>query len=453
MDEGKRGGFTSKMGIVLATAGSAVGLGNIWRFPYMTGMNGGAAFILIYSVCVLLLGIPGMVAEFVVGRSSQSNAARAYKKLAGSTPWRVIGYLGVVTSMIILGFYAVVAGWCLQYLFASLAGQVQGDAQYVQDYFVTFSSDAIRPVLWGIVFIALTHLVVVRGVRRGIERASKWLMPILLLLLFVLMIASCLLPGAMEGVKFLLMPDFSKLSGSAVASAIGQAFFSLSLGVGTILVYASYMRKEENIFSAGAYTTIADFLFAIIAGFAIMPAVFAAGIEPGAGPGLVFETLPFIFNQMGTAVPWLSATVAILFFLTILVAALTSSISLMEVGVSYIMENTSLGRKTASLMVGALVWVLGIVCSLSFGPLAGIHIGGENLFGALDKLCSNWLMPFGGLLFTIFAGWKMKKADARDEFTNGGTCNRVVFSIVYFLIRYVAPIGIIVVFVTAILGL
>ena len=236
----QRGNFGSKLGIVLATAGSAVGLGNIWRFPYMTGQNGGAAFLLMYIACIMLLGVPGMISEFIVGRHAQSNAARAYDKLSGGRPWKLVGYLGILTSTIILGFYAVVAGWCLQYLYASIAGQVQGDSQYVQQYFVSFSSNAWKPVVCGLLFVVMTHLIVVRGVRKGIEKASKWLMPILLVLLVVLVIASCSLPGAIEGVKFLLQPDFSKINSHVMLEALGQAFFSLSLGTACLCTYASY---------------------------------------------------------------------------------------------------------------------------------------------------------------------------------------------------------------------
>ena len=450
----QRENFGSKIAVILAMAGSAVGLGNIWRFPYIAGENGGAAFIIVYALASFFLAMPIFFAESIIGRRSRANTFGAMKTLAPGTAWKWLGLITVLTPLLILSYYSVVGGWSIEYLFKALAFDFTGaPPDKISGFFGGFISKAWEPIIMHTVFVGATTLIVLMGVKNGIERFSKITMPALFVLIVAIAVYGCTLPGAGKGVAYLLKPDFSKLSGSAVASAIGQAFFSLSLGVGTILVYASYMRKEENIFSAGAYTTIADFLFAIIAGFAIMPAVFAAGIEPGAGPGLVFETLPFIFNQMGASVPWLSATVAILFFLTILVAALTSSISLMEVGVSYIIENTKLGRKLATILIGIFVWVIGIICSLSFGPMSNIVIGGENIFGALDKLCSNWLMPFGGLLFTIFAGWKMSRADVRDEFTNGGTCNRVIFSLVYFLIRFVAPVGIIVVFITAILGL
>ena len=232
---------------------------------------------------------------------------------------------------------------------------------------------------------------------------------------------------------------------------MGQAFFSLSLGVGTILTYASYVRKDENLLASGVGTATADLLFAILAGFAIMPAVFAAGIAPGAGPGLVFDTLPFIFNKMGAGVPWISAIVAILFFLTILVAALTSAISMFEVGVAFLTEEKGFSRFLATLTVALGCWIVGILCSLSFGPLSGVHLFGKSIFDFLDGLCSNWLMPFGGLLFTLFVGWKMSRQDVEDEFTNGGTVNQKAFPVVWFLIRYIAPVGIVVIFLTNLL--
>ena len=242
-----RGNFGSKLGVILATAGSAVGLGNIWRFPYMTGQNGGAAFILIYFVCIILLGLPGMLSEFIIGRHGASNAARAYKVLAGGKAWAFMGYMGAICSMIILGFYAVVAGWCLQYLYASIIGQVHGDAEFVKNYFVAFSSDPIQPVIWTIVFILLTHFVVVRGVRNGIEKASKILMPLLFILLLVIVVASCSLPGAGKGIEFLLKPDFSKVDENVLLEALGQAFFSLSLGTACLCTYASYFTRQTNL--------------------------------------------------------------------------------------------------------------------------------------------------------------------------------------------------------------
>ena len=284
----ERGNFGSKLGIVLATAGSAVGLGNVWRFPYMVGENGGAAFIMIYIACILILGIPGMVSEFIIGRHAQANAAAAYDKLSGGRPWRLVGYLGILTSTIILGFYAVVAGWCLQYFYTSIAGQIAGDANYVKNYFIEFSSHPWRPLLWGIAFVLLTHLVIVRGVRKGIERASKLLMPILLVLLFILMVASCMLPGAIEGVRFLFQPDFSKLSSGVFLEALGQAFFSLSLGTACLCTYASYFSRDTNLLRSAGQIALLDTLIAILSGLMIFPAAASVGISPDSGPSLIF---------------------------------------------------------------------------------------------------------------------------------------------------------------------
>ena len=267
-----RGNFGSKLGVILATAGSAVGLGNVWRFPYMAGQNGGAAFILIYLVCIILLGLPGMMSEFIIGRHSASNAARAYSNLGKHKAWGTVGLVGVITSMIILGFYAVVAGWCLQYLYASIMGGVHGDPEYVKTYFQTFSSDPIRPTLWAVGFILLTHAVVVRGVRNGIEKASKILMPLLFILLIVIVIASCSLPGAMKGVQFLFHPDFSKVDENVLLEALGQAFFSLSLGTACLCTYASYFSRQTNLLKSASQIVVIDTVIAVLAGLMIFPA-------------------------------------------------------------------------------------------------------------------------------------------------------------------------------------
>ena len=341
-----------------------------------------------------------------------------------------------------------------------VAGTVHGQAvcldftstppEQVQGFFGAFISSTGGPIAVHTIFMLLVAGIVLAGVKKGIEGFTKITMPVLFVLVVTIAIYSVTLPGASEGVAYLIKPDFSKIDAHAAAAALGQAFFSLSLGVGTILTYASYMRKDENILASGAGTAVSDLLFAIIAGFAVMPAVFAAGIAPGAGPGLVFDTLPFIFNKMGANIPWLSAVVAIVFFVTILFAALTSAISMMEVGVAYLTEEKGVRRVTAVFIITAFAWTVGVLCSLSFGPLAEVKILGNSIFDFLDKLCSDWLLPAGGLLFTIFVGWKMSRSDVYDEFTNGGTlkANVALFRTVWFLIRYVAPVGIVVVFLT-----
>jgi NSS family neurotransmitter:Na+ symporter len=364
----KRGTFGSKLAIVLATAGSAVGLGNIWRFPFMTGQNGGAAFILVYFACVVLLGIPGMVSEFIIGRRAHSNAAKAYGSIAGPG-WRCIGYLGILTSTIILGFYAVVAGWCLQYLYASLAGQLNGDAAYVVDYFKTFSGDPVRPCLWAIAFVLITHFVVARGVNEGIERASKLLMPLLLILLVVLVVASCLLPGAGAGIEFLLKPDFSKVSANVFLDALGQAFFSLSLGTACLCTYASYFKSDTNLLRSATQIALLDSGIAILAGLMIFPAAFSVGIQPDSGPSLIFITLPNVFQLAFGDMPVLGYVIGILFYALLVFAALTSTISMHEIGTAFFHEELKLHRQQATWILTIVCMVIAVFCSLSVGTV------------------------------------------------------------------------------------
>ena len=450
----QRENFGSRAAVIMAMAGSAIGLGNIWRFPYMVGEYGGAAFIILYILCSFILVLPIFFAETIIGRRSRSNTFGAMRKLAPGTAWKWLGLLTIVSPIIILSYYSVVGGWSVEYLFKALAFDfTDTPPDQIQGFFGRFISATWRPIVAHTVFLAMVAGIILAGVKKGIEKFTKITMPILFVLVVIITIYSVSLPGASKGVEYLVKPDFSKISASTVAAAMGQAFFSLSLGVGTILTYASYVRKDENILASGVGTAVSDLLFAILAGFSIMPAVFAAGITPGAGPGLVFETLPYIINKMGVAIPWISALVAILFFVTILVAALTSAISMMEVGVAYLTEEKGMKRLTATLAITAFAWVVGILCSLSFGPLSGVSLLGNSIFDFLDKLCSNWLLPAGGLLFTLFVGWKMSRADVKDEFTNGGTlkANTRLFGLIWFLLRFVAPVGIVAVFVTNLL--
>ena len=445
--------FGSRFAVIMAMAGSAIGLGNIWRFPYMVGEYGGAAFIIVYILASFVLALPIFFSETIIGRRSRSNTFGAMRKLAPGTGWKWLGLLTVLSPIIILSYYSVVGGWSVEYLFKACAFDFTGASpEYIQGFFGRFTSSAWEPVLTHTVFLALVAGIILAGVKKGIERFTKLTMPALFVLVVVIAVYGLTLPGAKAGADYLLKPDFSKLDIHAIAAAMGQAFFSLSLGVGTILTYASYVHADENICVSGVGTAVADLLFAILAGFAVMPAVFAAGIAPGAGPGLVFETLPYIFNQMGASVPWVSALVAILFFLTILVAALTSAISLMEVGVAYLCEEKGMSRTAATLAVALFAWIVGLLCSLSFGPLSEVRILGNSIFDFLDNLCSNWLMPLGGLLFTLFVGWKMSREEVWDEFTNHGTRNDSLFGVVWLLIRYLAPVGIGVIFLTSLLA-
>ena len=446
MEGKKRGHFGSRIGIILATAGSAVGLGNIWRFPYMTGMNGGAAFILIYIACVFMLGIPGMVAEFVVGRSGESNAARAYSRLAGRTPWRLIGYLGVVTSMIILGFYAVVAGWCLQYLVASLAGQLNGDADYVGAYFKTFSADPFWPAVWAVGFVGITHLVVARGVREGIEKASKLFMPTLLVILVVLIVAACMLPGASEGVKFLFKPDFSKVTHSVMLEALGQAFFSLSLGTACLCTYASYFTRQTHLVRSATEIALLDSFIAILAGLMIFPAAFSVGVQPDSGPALIFITLPSVFHEAFVAVPVVGHVISILFYALLALAALTSTISMHEIGTAFFHEEFHLSRGRGAWVVTVVCSIIAVFCSLSQGALASVKVMGRDLLGFCDDLTANILLPLGAMLTCLFVGWYIPKQVVQEQITNWGTTGTLAYRVFLFFVRYVCPLCIAAVF-------
>ena len=445
--------FGSRFAVIAAMAGSAVGLGNIWRFPYILGEYGGAAFILVYLAATLLLALPIFYAESIIGRRSRSDTFGAMKKLAPGTPWRWAGLITIVSPLLILSYYSVVGGWSVEYLFKSLSFSfTEIPADEIPHFFGRFISSPYQSILAHTAFMALVVFIVLGGVSKGIEKFSKLAMPALFVLIVAIAVYSLTLPGASAGVTYLLKPDFSRLKADAIAAALGQAFFSLSLGVGTILTYSSYVKKEENLLVSGMGTAVSDLLFALIAAFAVIPSVFAAGLQPSGGPSLVFETLPYIFHRMGEGLPLVSTLISAVFFVTILAAALTSAISMLEVGVAFLSDEKGFKRRNATLLLGFLCWLLGVLCSLSFGPLSDYKVLGVTFFDFLDHLCSDWLLPLGGLIFTLFVGWKMSKADVRDEFTSGaGTLSARLFGVVYFLMRYVAPIGILVVFATNLL--
>ena len=453
---GGRGNFQNRFTAVMAMVGSAVGLGNIWRFPYMVGQNGGAAFVLVYLFSAIFLCIPIFIAESVIGKKTHLSTFGAMEELAPGTRWKWMGFLTVFTPLIILSYYRVVGGWSIEYFLKSLSLSFSDPSVSMEEHsavFGGFISSVWGPVVCHTVFLLINAVVIVFGVRGGIEKFTKLTTPVLFFLIVLIMLYSVNLPGASAGIDYLIRPDFSKITGGAMLSAMGQAFFSLSLGVGCILTYASYLKSDEDLLATGIFTSMFDLLFAVIAGFAVMPAVFAAGIEPGAGPGLIFETLPYIFSTMGADAPWLCNIVAILFFLTILFAALTSSISMLEVGVAYLVDQRRMSRAKATAILFAGCWALGVLCSLSFGPLKDFHVFGMTVFDACDHLTSDFLMTFGSLLFVFFVGWKMKKPVVREVFTNGGTLrfNDKVFGVVHFFIRYVAPAVIIVIFLSNLL--
>lgn len=426
--------FGSRLSAVLAMAGSAIGLGNIWRFPYMVGQYGGAAFIVLYLVFALLLSMPIFLSESIIGRTAHKGTFGAMRALAPGSKWHYVGFITVISPIVLISYYSVVGGWSLHYFTESL---IHGFSMEKSGLFQAFTSNGTGPVVCHSLFLLLCIYIVSVGVKDGIERFNKYVMPVLFVLMVVIMTYSLSLTGSMNGVRYLLEPDFGKLNATAVAAAMGQSFFSLSLGVGTILTYSSYLHSKENILSSGIGTAAFDLLFALIAGFAVMPAVFAAGIEPGAGPGLVFDTIPYIFAKMGQDMPLVSRMVSILFFLSLLVAAVTSAISMLEVGVAFLVEEKGMGRRKACAVIFGITWIVGVLCAV-----------GPAVFNTLDHLVSDYLMAFGGLLFTLFVGWKMKKETVRKDFTNGGSRNNRIFGVVYFLIKYVAPIGIAAIFIT-----
>ncbi|MBQ8046448.1 MAG: sodium-dependent transporter [Prevotella sp.] len=442
----QRIGFGSKLGVILATAGSAVGLGNIWRFPYMTGENGGAAFLLVYLGCVLLLGIPCMVSEFIIGRHGAANTARAYSRMANGSAWKLVGFLGVLTSFLITGYYTVISGWCLQYIFASAAGQLQGDPSYVSTYFVEFEKDPVRPVCWTVMMMLAAHFIIIRGVRSGIERASKLMMPALFILLLIIVVASCMLPDAGKGVEFLLRPDFTKIDENVFLGALGQSFYSLSLAMGCVCTYASYFSRETNLLKSAVQVSVVDTLIAVLAGLMIFPAAFSVGVTPDAGPSLIFITLPNVFNQAFSSVPWLGNVVSLLFYALLSLAALTSLMSLHEVSTSFFYEELNISRRQGALIVTVSTCIIGAVCSLSLGKWSVLSVGEKSLFDLFDFVTGQIFLPVGGLLTSLFIGWYVPKQVVKDEFTNWGTLRSVFFPVYLFAVRFVCPLGILAIF-------
>ena len=445
-----RDSFGSRFGALVALAGSAVGLGNLWRFPYLVGENGGAAFIIIYILMSFLICLPIFICEFVVGRRSQENAYSAFRDLSGGSWWKYVGVMTVIVPLIVTSYYSVVGGWSIEYLFKSLTFSfTHGESQaQISTMFGDFVSSPWMPLFAHTLFLLTTAFIVAAGIKGGIEKFSKIMMPLLFVIVLGIAIYSVTLPGAKAGLSYLFNPDFSKITAKSCAAALGQAFFSLSIGFGTIMTYASYVSKKENIMFQSTATAVSDLAFALIAGVAIMPAVFAFGLNPQSGPGLVFETLPYVFSQMPAG-----GFVAILFFVALLVAAVTSSISMFEVGVAYLVEERKFSRVGACAVIFIGCWTLGALCSLSFGPLADVHLCGRSIFDFFDNLSSNVLMTLGSLLTVLFVGWRLKKTDIYDEFTNGGTLstNAKIFGVLWILIRYVAPVAVLSVFVSGLI--
>lgn len=446
----QRENFGSKLGIIMATAGSALGLGNIYRFPCEAGANGGGAFLIVYLAIALVIGTPLMISEFVIGRRSHSNPIGAFRLLSGKrNVWPVVGYLGVLCAFLILAFYTTVAGWTLGYLGKSVANHFAGqDLGQIQAQFTAFTNHPWLPLLCQMLFLAMTAFVVARGVKNGIERWSKILMPMLLVIMVVLCVKSLTLSGAGDGLRFLFRPDFSKIDGHVLISALGQSFFSLSIGMGALITYGSYIGSKDNMTSSAVSVVLADTLVAVLAGVIIFPAAFTFGIQPEAGASLAFTTLPMIFQQMTGGYIF-----CLLFFLLLVIATLTSTISLLEVIVAALSEELQISRTKAAI-VGALgTAVIGLLATLSFRDGSSLLVGGKTVFDLLDHLTASYFMPIGGLLIVLFVGWKMKRADVMDELTNDGSLRAGIRRGIYLIIRFLAPVAIAVIFVSQLVRL
>lgn len=447
MQKNERVSFGSKLGAILAAAGSAVGLGNIWRFPFEAGNHGGAAFILIYLACVLILGMPIMIAEFTVGRHSKASTGKAFGILAPGTQWKWIGYLGVLAGLLILGYYSVVAGWTLEYILASLTNGFTGKGP--EDFvasFQEFSQDPLRPIIWLLAFLFFTHYIVVKGVKDGIEKFSKIMMPVLFILIVVLAICSVTLPNAGKGLEFLLKPDFSKLNADVFLGAMGQAFFSLSLGMGCLSTYASYFGPDTKMGKTALSVGAIDTMVAILAGFIIFPAAFSVGIQPDAGPSLIFITLPNVFQQAFGGIPFLASLFSLMFYVLLALAALTSTISLHEVVTAFLHEKFGWKRNRAAILVTAFCVVTGVLSSLSLGAWDAKFFS-LSFFDLLDFVTAKLMLPLGGLLVCLFVGWYLKKSVSRDELTNYGREKAPYFSVYMFILKYIAPIAIALIFI------
>lgn len=445
-----RENFGTKIGAILAAAGSAVGLGNVWRFPIETGQNGGAAFIIIYIICILALGLPIMISEFLIGRHTHSNTAGAYRILANGTKWKWIGRLGVFTGWFILCYYCVVGGWTMHYTWLSASNSFhEVPAQEFGNIFENFTSSPWIPTIWLIVFIAVTHFVITRGVQSGIEKFSKIMMPTLFIITIMLTVCSLSLPGASQGVEFLLKPDWSKVTSTTVLQAMGQAFFSLSLGMGCLCTYASYFEPSTPLAKTALHVSAIDTLIAIMAGFIIFPSVFNIGMDPnevGAGASLTFISLPNVFQQSFGDGSILAVIFSSLFYFLLFVAALTSAISLHEVATAYITEEFNMPRKKGATIITLSITLLGILCSLSFGPLSKIKVLDRNIFSMFDDLSGMVLLPLGGMLISIFAGWVLDRQLYREEVTNSGEIKAPYFKLLIFALRYISPLAIGIVF-------
>lgn len=442
-DDKQRGFWASRLGFILAASGSAVGLGNIWKFPYITGENGGGAFVLIYLVCICVVGLPIMLCEFTIGRRTNLNPVGAFNALKPGTPWVAVGYMGVLAGFLILSFYGVVGGWTLAYVVKSLTHVVDHFASSAEAgaFFGQFIANTGEIMIYHTLFMALCMAIVYRGVHGGIERACDILMPTLVIMLVLLMIRSLTLPGAIEGVKFYLYPDFSKINGQTVLLAMGQAFFSLSLGMGCLITYGSYLSSKENLTSCTLYVVMFDTFIALLVGMVIFPAVFAMGLEPESGPSLVFNVLPAVFSSM----PF-GSFVSIIFFSLLVIAALTSAISLLESVSAYFIDQKGWPRKKAVITTGIAIYLFGIPSGLSFGVMQDVTFFGMTFFDLVDNISSNYLLPLGGMFTAIFVGWVWGTKEAHREIERHETTFHWA-RYWEFVLKYISPVAVAIVFI------
>ena len=440
------GQWSSRLMFIMAATGSAVGLGNIWKFPYITGENGGGAFVLVYLLCIAAIGIPIMMSEVMLGRRGRQSPINTMATLAAEAGkakiWSMLGWFGVIAGFLILSYYSVIAGWALSYVFRTASGMFEGvTADGANSIFTALVSDPEKLLAWHTLFMIATTFVVARGVKNGLEKTISYLMPMLFALLIILAFYSMSTGYFMQGVSFLFSPDFSKLTAQSVLTAMGHAFFTLSLGMGAIMVYGSYLPQDTSIAKASILIALADTVVALLAGLVIFPIVFANSLEPGAGPGLIFQTLPIAFGQMEAGV-----LIGTLFFVLLVFAAWTSSISLIEPAVAWLVENHGMNRIYSSVSVGILTWFVGLGSMLSFNVWSEHRLFGLNFFDFLDYLTANIMLPLGGFFIVIFAGWLMKTEASKNELNT----TKSGYNVWLILSRFVAPVAVMVVFLSAI---
>ncbi|MBR7013219.1 MAG: sodium-dependent transporter [Muribaculaceae bacterium] len=438
----KRVGFATRLGAIAAAVGSAVGLGNIWRFPYEAGVNGGGAFILVYICCILVMGIPVILSEFIIGRSTHSNMKAALKRLSPGKKYYLFTYICILGSFIVIGFYSVVCGWIIEYLYQAVQGSLSGHTpQEYSDMFSSLLESPLRCVGWTVLFLILNFVVMSRGIEKGIERVASTMMPLLFVILIIFCIKSLFLSDAGKGLRFLFYPDFSKLTMRGVLDAFGQAFLSLSIGISCLVTYSSYFKDDTSLTKDAATVAVLDTLVAILSGVMIFPAVFSFGVEPTAGPRLIFEVLPSIFQQMTGGYIW-----ALLFFLLVFFASLTSTISLSEIPITFLIEEHKLSRPRAIAWTALFTFALAVLAALSFNALDDVKLWDKNIFDMMDYAASNIFMLIGGLFTAVYVGWILDRKVVHDQLTNGGRLKGSAEQYLIFCLRYVAPVSIFFIF-------